>query len=100
VKIPQMTVALPGPERPLVALDVEPRLLHDALARALDEDGITIVDLRDDRCDIILTSNQSAAEARDELVVRVDPEGSSEFGVLAVHDLLAIIHRWEAGGSA
>lgn len=86
-------------ERPAVGLDVEPRLLRDALERALSDDGLTIVDLRDGAtCDILLVSGPSESADRAEVVVSVGEDASTESGLLTVANLLDLIHRWESTG--
>lgn len=95
-----MTSAL-RPPGPVVGLAVEPRLLGDALARALTAGGITVVDTDGtaEPFDVLVTSRTDEAPGVAQLVIFVDPTATSD-GTSSVSDLVQLISSWPSGGEA
>lgn len=89
-----MSSSPPGRATARVALEVEPRLLRDALAAALEREGVTVVDVRDGRCDIVLSSSDEPVAEGGPHVVRVDEAVSTQAGLAGIADLLAVIDGW------
>lgn len=89
----RVSTATRPPTPPRIALAVEPRLLRDVLALALEEQGFLVVeaDHHDVDCDVLVTSEvDEVIDLRAEVVVHVG-DGSD---ITDISDLVATI----AGG--